>query len=117
MTTIKTTIIALTTAVSALAFSLSSQATTPYIDTALVAICKAAESNKVFKLKSTMKSYHLQSKTVALKVMCNGDDIITFAEKNGATKTASQLQKSIGEVSVTDVAVIEKINVTYTETE
>jgi hypothetical protein len=116
MTTIKTTLIALVTAVPALAFSITSQATTTsYIDTALVDVCKAAQSNNVYKLKSTIKSYRLQDKTVALKAMCNGDDIITFSEKNGATKTAAKLQKSIGEVSITDVAVLEKINVTFTE--
>ncbi|PKI13971.1 DUF3718 domain-containing protein [Colwellia sp. 12G3] len=116
MTTIKTTLIALVTAVPALAFSLPSQATTTsFMDTALVDVCKAAQSNKVFKLNSALKSYRLQGKTVALKVMCNGDDIITFAEKNGATKTAAQLQKSIGDVSITDVAVTDKINVTFTE--
>ena len=116
MTTIKTTLIALATTVPALAFSLTSQAATmTYMDTALVEVCKAAQSNKVFKLKSAIKSYRLQGKTVALKVMCNGDDIITFAEKNGATKTAHQLQKSIGDISITDLAVIDKINVTFTE--
>lgn len=116
MTTIKTTLIALATIVPALTFSLSSQATTmTYMKTALIDVCKAAQSNKVIKLKSAMKSYRLQDKTVALKVMCNGDDIITFAEKSGATKTANQLQKSIGEVSITDVAVIDKISVTFTE--
>ncbi len=116
MTTIKTTLIALATTVSALALSLPSQAATmPHIEAALVEVCKAAQSNKVFKLKSTLKSYHLQSKTVAVKVMCNGDDIITFAEKRGATKTAARLQKSIGDVSITDVALIKKINVSFTE--
>ncbi|KGJ90945.1 DUF3718 domain-containing protein [Colwellia psychrerythraea] len=116
MTTIKTTLIALATAVPALAFSLTSQATTSsYMDTALVEVCKAAQSNNILKLQSAIKSYHLQNKTVALKVMCNGDDIITFAEKKGATKTAAKLQKSVGGVSITDVALIEKINVTFTE--
>ena len=116
MTTIKTTLIALATAVPALALSLPSQAaTSPHINTALVEVCKAAQSNKVLKLNSTMKSYRLKNKTVALKVMCNGDDIITFAEKRGATKTAAKLQKSIGGVSITDVAKIEKVNVTFTE--
>ena len=116
MTTIKTTLIALATAVPALAFSLPSEATSvSYMNTALVEVCKAAQSNKIFKLKSAIKSYRLQNKTVALKVMCNGDDIITFAEKKGATKTAAQLQKSLGDVSITDVARIEKINVTFTE--
>ena len=116
MTTIKTTLIALATAVPALALSLPSEAATPsFIDTALVEVCKAAQSNKVFKLKSTIKSYRLQEKTVALKVMCNGDDIIAFAEKNGATKTAAKLQKSIGDVKIIDVAATDKINVTFTE--
>jgi hypothetical protein len=116
MTTIKTTLIALATAVPALAFSFTSQATTlKYIDTALVEVCKAAKSNKVFKLKSAIKSYHLRDKTVALKVMCNGDDIITFAKKNGATKTAYKLQKSTGDMSNIDLAVIDKINITFTE--
>ena len=116
MTTNKTTLIALATAVPALAFSLPSEATSvSYMNTALVEVCKAAQSNKIFKLKSAIKSYRLQNKTVALKVMCNGDDIITFAEKKGATKTAAQLQKSLGDVSITDVARIEKINVTFTE--
>jgi len=116
MTTIKTTLIALATAVPALTFSLTSQAaTTSYIDTALIEVCKAAQSNKVLKLNSAIKSYRLQNKAVALKVMCNGDDIITFAQNNGATKTAAKLQKSIGEVSISDVAAIEKINVTFNE--
>lgn len=116
MTTFKTTLIALVTAVPVLAFSLPSQATTTsYIDIALIDVCKAAQSNRVLRLKSAIKSYRLQDKTVALKIMCNGDDIITFAEKNGATKTAAKLQKSIGDVKITDVATIEKINVTFTE--
>ena len=116
MTTIKTTLIALATTIPALAFSLTSQATSiTYMDAALVEVCKAAKSNKVFKLKSAIKSYHLRDKTVALKVMCNGDDIITFAAKNGATKTAYKLQKSIGDTSYIDLAVIDKINITFTE--
>ncbi len=116
MTTIKTTLIALATAVPALALSLPSQAaSTSHINTALVEVCKAAQSNKVLKLKSAIKSHRLQNKTVALKVMCNGDDIITFAEKSGATKTAVTLQNSLGGVSITDVAQAKKINITFSE--
>jgi len=115
MTTFKTTLIALATTVPALAFSLPSQAATTYMDTALVEVCKAAQSNKVYKLKSAIKSHRLQDKAVALKVLCNGDDIITFAERNGATKTAAKLQKSIGDVSIIDLALVKKINTTFTE--
>ena len=116
MTKFKTTLIALATAVPVLAFSLPSQAAmSPYIRTALVDVCKAAMSNKVHKLSNTTKSYHLKDKTVALKVMCNGDDIISFAEKHGATKTAAKLQRSIGNVNIIDTAATTKLSVTFTE--
>jgi hypothetical protein len=47
--------------------------------------------------------------------MCNGDDIITFAERHGADKTAAKLQRSIGSVNIIDTAAISKINVNFTE--
>jgi len=116
MTTFKTTLIALATAVPALAFSLPSQAAmSPFMKTALVDVCKAAMSNKVHKLNETTKSYRLKDKTVALKVMCNGDDIISFAENHGANRTAAKLQKSIGNVSIIDTAATAKLSVTFTE--
>lgn len=108
MTTLKNTLIAITIAAPVLAFSLPSQsAPTHYVETALVDICKAAQSNKVHKLQSTVRSYGLQYKTVASKVMCNGDDIITFSEKNGATKTAARLQQSIESISAAELAVVQ----------
>ena len=116
MTTLKTTLIALATTVPALAFSLPSQATTnSYVETALVDVCKAAASNKIHSFNDTVKSYRLNNKTIALKVVCNGDDIISFAENHGADKTAAKLQKSIGDVSIIDTAALSKIHVNYTE--
>lgn len=116
MRKLKATFIALATAVPLLAFSLPSQAAmSPYMKTALVDVCKAAMSNKVHRLYNTSKSYHLKDKTIALKVMCNGDDIITFAERHGADKTAAKLQRSIGSVNIIDTAAISKINVNFTE--
>jgi hypothetical protein len=116
MTKFKTTLIALATAVPVLAFALPSQASmTPYMKTALTDVCKAAMSNKIHKFNSTTKSYRLKDKTIALKVMCNGDDIISFAENHGADKTAAKLQKSIGNVSIIDTASTEKLSVTFTE--
>ena len=116
MKTFKTTLIALAAAVPALAFSVSSQAAMgANVHTALVEVCKAAMSNKVHRLNYTTNSYNLRDKTVALKVMCNGDDIISFAERHGADRTAAKLQKSIGSVSIIDTAAVEKINVTFTE--
>lgn len=116
MTKFKTTLIALTTTFSALAFSLPSQAAmSPYMKAALVDVCKAAKSNQVIRLNKTAKSYRLKKKTIALKVMCNGTDIIGFAESHGAVKTAAKLQKSIGNVSIIDTAKAKKLNVTFTE--
>ena len=76
-------------------------------------VCKAAKSNSTLKLIQTNKSYHLKTKTVALKVMCNGEDLISFAESNGAYKTAEKLQNSIGNVTITDLAALSKVNVTF----
>ena len=89
--------------------------TTSYIETALIDVCKAAKSNHLYRYNKTVKSYRLKDKTIALKVMCNGSDIITYAELHGADKTAEKLQNSIGRVQITDVAAITKINVTFEE--
>lgn len=114
MTTFKKTLLALATSLPFLAISLSSQAsTTPQMEKALIEVCKAAQSNSLLKLKNTTNSYHLKSKTVALKLVCNGENVIDFAESNGADKTAAKLQNSIGNVSITDVASLSKVNVTF----
>lgn len=116
MTKFKTTLITLAATISTLAISLTSQAAmTPYMKNALVDVCKAAKSNNVHRLNNIAKSYNLKDKTIALKVMCNGDDIISFAEKHGADKTVAKLQKSIGNVNIIDTAATAKSKVTFTE--
>ena len=114
MTKVKTTLLALATALPLLTLSVSSQATmSPHMETALTNVCKAAISNSVMKLNRTTKEYRLNNKTVALKLMCNGEDVITFAEHYGADKTAAKLQESMGNVSITDVAALSKMNVSF----
>jgi len=93
----------------------SSFAMEPQVERALIKVCKASASNKPIRLKNAMDDYNLSSRDVALKVMCNGDDIISFAETHGANKTASRLQNSVGGVNIIDVAAISKINVTFEE--
>jgi len=116
MKTVKTTLIALVTTLPVLGFSLSSQAAmSPHIEIALTEVCKAAMSNKVYRLNNTSKSYNLKQKTIALKVMCNGEDIISFAQNRGATKTAAKLQQSIGNVQIIDTAAADKLSVTFSE--
>ena len=114
MTTFKKTLLALAASIPVLAVSLPSQAAmTPYMENALIEVCKAAKSNSLIKLNNTTKSYRLKNKTVALKLMCNGEDVISFAESYGADKTAAKLQRSLGSVSITDVAALSKVKVTF----
>lgn len=114
MTTIKKTLVALAASLPLIAISLPSQAAMdPYLENALINVCKAAKSNSILKLNSTTKGYRLKHKTVALKLVCNGQDVISFAESYGANKTAARLQKSIGNVSITDVAALSKVKVTF----
>ncbi|NQY49083.1 MAG: DUF3718 domain-containing protein [Colwellia sp.] len=114
MTTIKKTLVALAASLPLIAISLPSQAAMdPYLENALINVCKAAKSNSILKLNSTTKGYRLKNKTVALKLVCNGQDVISFAESYGADKTAARLQQSIGNVSITDVAALSKVKVTF----
>lgn len=116
MATLKKALIALTTAIPVLAFSLPSQAAMDHhIEEALITVCKSVTTNKVYKYQQTARSYHLKNKTIALKVVCNGQDIISFAESHGADKIAAKLQKSIGNISIIDTAATEKLHVTFTE--
>lgn len=114
MTTFKKTLLVLAASLPVLALSLPSQAAiSPYMEKALIDVCKAAKSNSLIKLNKTTEGYHLKNKTVALKLMCNGADVISFAESYGADKTAAKLQRSLGKVSITDVAAISKVKVNF----
>jgi len=94
--------------------SFSSHAMDKYIETALIDVCKSTLTNKVANFRKVSKSYNLREKTIAMKVMCNGDDIITFAERHGANKTAARLERSIsGNINIIDVAAVEKIKVNF----
>ena len=114
MTTFKKTLTALTASLTVLALSLPSQAAmTPHTEQALIDVCKAVKSDSVKKLKGVTDSYRLETKTVALKVMCNGENVINFAESNGANRTAAKLQESIGKVDITDLAATSKIKAPF----
>tara|TARA_R110000737_G_C14583975_1_gene486227 strand:- start:488 stop:832 length:345 start_codon:yes stop_codon:yes gene_type:complete len=108
---IKTTAIALLP----LLFSNSSSAAPmqPTLERALVNICVAAASNKPVKLKNALANYHLTEYKVALNLMCNNVDVISFAEQYDATKTAGRLQRSIGQVNIVDYAALTKVNVNF----
>jgi len=96
--------------------SFSSSAMDPYVEEALISVCKSAKSNSLLKYTKTAKSYHLKDKTVASKVMCNGQDIADFARTHGSYKVASKLERSLqGKVGITDIASVSKINVNFSD--
>ena len=114
MKTVKTTTLAAITSVICLtATSFSSSAMDRHVENALIDVCKSAMSNSVYRYNKTIKSYNLKNRTVALKVMCNGDDIITFAEKHNAPRTAAKMAKSIGDVNISDLAAVNKKSVNF----
>jgi hypothetical protein len=96
--------------------SFTSSAMDKFVEQSLIEVCKASTTNSTLKFNKTMKSLHLKNKAVANKVMCNGNDITDFARSHGSYKVAAKLEKSInGEVSITDVASLNKINVNFVE--
>ena len=75
-----------------------------YMENALIDVCKAAKSNNTIRFTNTVESYRLKTKTVAMKVVCNGENISEFAATHGANRTADKLNNSLGDVSIEDVA-------------
>ncbi|MEW6996948.1 DUF3718 domain-containing protein [Colwelliaceae bacterium BS250] len=86
-----------------------------YMETALIDVCKAAKSNNTLRLNKTVDGYRLKTKTVAMKVVCNGENISDFAATHGANKTSDRLNRSLGDVSIEDVALnnSDKLYVTF----
>jgi len=77
-----------------------------YVERELISICRSAAQDKSLKMTQSIKGIRLNYKVVALKVVCNDKDIISFAEHHGAKKTVAKLSHSIGKVNLTDLAFI-----------
>ena len=110
-----TTKLTLTTTTSALIIASSlllsngaqANSMSSYMENALIDVCKAAKSNNTIRFNNTVDGYRLKTKTVALKVVCNGENISEFAANHGANKTADRLNNALGDVSIEDVALNE----------
>ncbi|NTS77981.1 DUF3718 domain-containing protein [Catenovulum sp. SM1970] len=70
----------------------------------IVNICKAAKSDKVFKLRKATRNANLTVAEVANQVVCNGSDIIDYAAQHESYKTANYLAEEIGQVAIHDLA-------------
>ena len=94
----------------ALALGVSSHAVaqntylTPTVEKGLIKVCKTAAKDQLHQMHLTMKKQDWSFRQMSLNVMCNGQDLISFAERYGAKKTTAKLIKSIGNISVTDIA-------------
>lgn len=83
----------------------STAAMDPYIENALIDICRTSQLDRVHTFKRTVKSYRLNMNLVANNVVCNGADIGSFAADAGAGKTANFIRnRQSGHVEVSDLA-------------
>ncbi|MCM2679324.1 DUF3718 domain-containing protein [Echinimonas agarilytica] len=74
------------------------------LKSALQDICYSSLSNSTLELRKTAQSYRLSMKKVANGVVCNGNDIGTFAAENGADRTANLIRTyQEGNVQVQDL--------------
>ncbi len=104
----RTTGALLLTSALAISASVSANPMSPHMENALIDVCKAAKSNNVIRFKNTVTENRLKTKTVALKVVCNGENISDFAATHGAYKTSDRLNRSLGKVRIEDVALNDK---------
>lgn len=66
-------------------------------------LCVAVKSDSRAQLVKEMKQNHLRARHVVKGLVCNGDDAITFAKLNGASKNADLLIRRSGNAGKTVV--------------
>ncbi|GHF84014.1 DUF3718 domain-containing protein [Thalassotalea marina] len=85
-----------------------------YLENVLIKVCKASKTNSLLTYHNTLKRYRLKNKTVAQQVVCNGQDIASFARSNGAHQVAKKIERSINKTtSITDIASVDKLSVRF----
>ena len=78
------------------------------LESKLENICEAAKSDSAYKLDFAIKKGHYKYKDVVDGLVCNGEDVVTFAKLHGAERTANLLLSRSGngdkEVVIQDIA-------------
>ncbi|TKB50794.1 DUF3718 domain-containing protein [Ferrimonas aestuarii] len=109
----------LTTLAVAALFAFPAQAKfTPAMEQSLIETCKASLTNSKVQFRNAMRTYRVNPYRVLPKLVCNGEDVASFAESYGATKISSYVRTRYyrGQVSITDIAMTQpKYEVWYTE--
>ncbi|MBY6186963.1 DUF3718 domain-containing protein [Marinobacter hydrocarbonoclasticus] len=95
--------------------SAGSQAAMPsYMEQSLVAVCKASLSNRPLTFNQTMKDHRINGYRVLPNLVCNGEDIHSFALMNGADRTAKRIQHFVpGTVTIQDISMNQRIEVWF----
>lgn len=78
----------------------------PYVEHALVQICRASISNKTVQLHERVKEYRLTYPVIAEKLVCNGQNVYQFAVSHNADKTAAAIfsRGRMGVVTIEDLS-------------
>ncbi|SDI56796.1 Protein of unknown function [Ferrimonas sediminum] len=81
-------------------------AMTSAMEQSLIATCKASLTDSKLRFNKTMKVYRVNPYRVLDKLVCNGEDIATFAENHGASNNADYIRDRFlpGRVTIQDIA-------------
>lgn len=77
---------------------------TSYMEGALISVCKSTLTNSPAKYRKTLKEYRLKQNTVAKKLMCNGEDVGSFAATHGAERVSDMIRRYQTHVNIIDLA-------------
>ncbi|WP_199609403.1 DUF3718 domain-containing protein [Flocculibacter collagenilyticus] len=83
----------------------------PYIETALVNVCKSVIKNSPISLKKTVRGYRLKMDTITEKLMCNNETPYQFALTHNADRNARLLKT--GSVEIKDIAAVDAVEKYY----
>ena len=100
----KKSLIIATLILSPLAFN-TSAAMDPYIEKALIDVCKAGASDSMYKLHNTVKAYRINKQRIYPRLVCNGETFHQFTINHGSDKTAKHISRYVeGNVKIKDIA-------------
>lgn len=63
-----------------------------YLHTALVEVCIHTRNDQPAKLSNTLREYRISKQSAVDKVMCNKQQLLTFARNNNAQRVVAMLQ-------------------------
>ncbi|MCL1049156.1 DUF3718 domain-containing protein [Shewanella abyssi] len=71
----------------------ASAAMHPTMENSLIAVCKAATQDNLYKFNRTIKEYRINKKNVFPNLVCNGQQFHDFALAQGSTKVANKIAR------------------------